>query len=539
MKKIILLSYFIIIGKLVNGQTFTQSNLPILKITTRNQQAIPDEPKIIANLQVIDNGTNAINFVNDTPNGYNGLIGIEQRGSTSREFFPKKPYGFELWKDTLGTSQNLVMLGMPQESDWVLNASYNDKTFMRDVLAYRIANQMGRYATRTRYCELMLNGKYEGVYIVMEKIKRDKNRVNIANLKPTDNTGDDLTGGYIIKIDKTNGSPAWSWNSKATNKVLFQVDSPKYTDLTDAQLNYIKNFVDNWEKELASPTFLDPQAAWRSKVDMDSFVDYFLLTELTKNVDGYRLSTYFYKDKDSKDGRLKMGPAWDYNLAFGNADYYDGYKTSGWQYKINTLAPNDAFWSPFWWESLVQDPDFVNRAAYRWQQLRKTVLQTDKINQWIDSTASVITPAVQRNFSRWTGVLGNKVWPNYYVGYSYQDEVFFLKEWIRSRSVWLDAQFESKAIVLGNEPLAVARPSLEVFPNPIQTHSQVRYEVLEKGFVQLELYDLAGQKIQTLVAENQAAGTYTIPLNATLQHKAYIIDYQHNGMPIERTKILY
>ena len=285
MKKIILLSYCILLSKLVNGQTFTQSNLPILKVATRNQQVIPDEPKIIANLQVIDNGTNAINFVNDTPNGYNGFIGIEQRGSTSRELFPKKPYGFELWKDTLGTSQNLVMLGMPQESDWVLNASYNDKTFMRDVLAYRIANQMGRYATRTRYCELMLNGKYEGVYIVMEKIKRDKNRVNIATLKPTDNTGDALTGGYIIKIDKTNGSPAWSWNSKATNKVLFQVDSPKYTDLTDTQLNYIKNFVDNWEKELASPTFLDPQAAWRSKIDMDSFVDYFLLTELTKNID--------------------------------------------------------------------------------------------------------------------------------------------------------------------------------------------------------------------------------------------------------------
>ncbi len=539
MKKIIL--FACLLGSHINAftQSLTQSNLPILKITTRNQQAIPDEPKIIANLQVIDNGTNAVNFVTDTPNGYNGLVGIEQRGSTSRELFPKKPYGFELWKDTLGTSQNLAMLGMPEESDWVLNASYNDKTFMRDVLAYRIANQMGRYATRTRYCEVMLNGNYEGVYIFMEKIKRDKNRVNIANLKPTDNTGDALTGGYIIKIDKTNGSPARSWNSKTTNKVLFQVDSPKYTDLTDTQFNYIKNFVDNWESELASPAFLDPQAAWRSKIDMDSFVDYFLLTELTKNVDGYRLSTYFYKDKDSKDSRLKMGPAWDYNLAFGNADYYDGYKTSGWQYKINTLAPNDAFWSPFWWESLVQDPDFVNRAAYRWQQLRNTILQTDKINQWIDSTATVITPALKRNFSRWTGVLGSKVWPNYYVGSSYQDEVFFLKEWIRSRSVWLDAQFESKAIVLGNEPLAVTRPSLEVFPNPIQTHSQVRYEVLEKGFVQLDLYDLAGQKVQTLVAENQAAGTYTIPLNAILQHKAYIVDYQHNGIPIERTKILY
>jgi hypothetical protein len=142
----------------------------------------------------------------------------------------------------------------------------------------------------------------------MEKIKRDKNRVNISSIKTTDSTGDALTGGYILKIDKVNGSPAWSWkNTIGTPSVLFQVEYPKYADLTSKQLTYIKGWMTTFEKELYANTALEKDAAWRNMIDMDSFVDYFILTELTKNIDGYRLSTYFYKDKDSKDARLKMG----------------------------------------------------------------------------------------------------------------------------------------------------------------------------------------------------------------------------------------
>jgi hypothetical protein len=163
----------------------------------------PDEPKILGTLQLINNGNGRVNTPNDTPTGYDGYLGIELRGSTSKDFFPKKPYGFELWADTTGKSQKVAFLGMPEESDWVLNASYNDKTFMRDALTYDISNRMGRYATRTRYCEITLNGRYDGLYLVMEKIKRDKNRVNISSIKTTDSTGDALTVGIFLKLIKS------------------------------------------------------------------------------------------------------------------------------------------------------------------------------------------------------------------------------------------------------------------------------------------------------------------------------------------------
>jgi len=252
---------FLIQGQNVN---FTSSNLPILKVNT-NGKAILDEPKILADMQLIYNGVNKINAVTDKPTGYLGKTGIEFRGSTSQQLFPKKPYGLELWVDSTQKSRKFALLGMPEESDWVLNTSYNDKTLMRDVLSYDLANRMGRYATRTRYCEMVINDKYEGLYILIEKIKKDKNRVDISTLKLTDNTGDDVTGGYILKIDKTEGSPSKLWNTTLTVGtqtfiIPIQIDYPKISDITDAQFNYIKKYVNDFETYLNGSDYLTPKA---------------------------------------------------------------------------------------------------------------------------------------------------------------------------------------------------------------------------------------------------------------------------------------
>ncbi len=163
------------------AQTFTSSNLPIVIINT-NGFAIADEPKITADMGIIHNGVGVRNNLIDPQNNYNGKIGIEVRGSSS-QMFPKKQYSIEL-RDGLGAGVAASLLGMPVEEDWVLFAPYNDKSLMRDVLAYKLARDMGRYAPRTRYCEVVLNGDYLGIYILMEKVKRDKNRVDIANLAP-------------------------------------------------------------------------------------------------------------------------------------------------------------------------------------------------------------------------------------------------------------------------------------------------------------------------------------------------------------------
>lgn len=539
---------FVIELSAIQGQNviFTSSNLPILKVNTKGK-TIFNEPKILADMQLIYNGIGKTNAVTDKPIGYLGKTGIEFRGSTSQQLFPKKPYGLELWVDSTEKSRKFTLLGMPEESDWVLNATYNDKTLMRDVLSYDLANRMGRYATRSRYCEMVINDNYEGLYILMEKIKKDKNRVDISTLKSTDNTGDDVTGGYILKIDKTEGSKSRFWNTtltvgSQTFTVPIQIEYPKITDITEAQFNYIKKYVTDFENALKSPDYLTPKAPWRDMIDMDSFVDYFLITEFTKNVDGYRLSTYFYKDKDSKGGKLKMGPAWDYNLAFGNADYLEGYKTTGWQYKINDLAipaKDINFLSPTWWERLAVDSTFRYKASKRWEVLRKTAFSPDRINNWVDSTAAILQESKNRNFIRWTGVLGKYVWPNYYVGATYENETAWMKDWIRQRTVWLDVQLKVFGQPLANEEEIAKKFPLRVFPNPTESETIIEYDVLKKGKVSINVYDFTGRIVKMVLNEEKNINTYQVKLNGeNLSSGTYLIDYQLDNIHVESTRIM-
>lgn len=208
--------------------TFTSSDLPIIVINTNNVN-IPDTPKIAAHMGIIYNGEGVRNYLTDPYNNYNNKIGIELRGSTSMNF-PQKSYSIET-RDVNGLEHDTVVLGMPEENSWILYAPYNDKTCLRNVLTYALSNKMGNYAARTRYCELVLNGQYMGIYVWMEKIKRDSMRVDISKLKETDTIGDQLTGGYIIKIDKPNGSggnDGWNslYQSSLNKNIRFLYDYP-------------------------------------------------------------------------------------------------------------------------------------------------------------------------------------------------------------------------------------------------------------------------------------------------------------------------
>jgi hypothetical protein len=190
---------FILYGPIALSQTFTSSNLPIVIIET-NGQTIPDEPKINVDMGIIYNGPGQMNYITDPYNEYDGIVGIERRGNSSQYYFPKKQYAFET-RDSLSMNLNVSLLGMPEENDWILHAPYSDKTLMRNVLAYKMASDLGDYASRTAYCEVVINGDYKGVYVLMEKIKRDVNRVNITELDENDIAGDSLTGGYMVKIE--------------------------------------------------------------------------------------------------------------------------------------------------------------------------------------------------------------------------------------------------------------------------------------------------------------------------------------------------
>lgn len=419
-----------------NEQDLADAILPQFFITT-NGASIVDEPKIDATLTIVETGQTT----------YTGAIGIEIRGSSSQSF-PKKSYGFET-RDENNEDLDVSLLDFPEEEDWILYAPYSDKSLVRNHLIYKLSNEMGRYASRTRLAEVHINGMYTGVYVFMEKLKRDSNRIDINNLKDDENSGEDLTGGYILKIDKADGPSETTYteinsfqsnfdppNATAEQKVHFIYDDPDADAITPEQKAYITEYVTSFETALASDNFADADLGYRNYIDTESFIDFFLLNELSNNVDGYRLSTWMTKDKNDK---LKMGPIWDFNLAFGNADYCSGGSTQVWAYRFNERCPSDTWQTPFWWYRLLEDPAFVTQLQTRWGQLRGSAFSEAFIGGELEAYVSLmnIDGAIEDNFEVWP-VLGVYVWPNNFVGDSYDDEAEYLENWINNRLIWMD-----------------------------------------------------------------------------------------------------
>ena len=438
---------------------FSQSNLPIVVINT-NGQNIVDDPKIIADMSIIDNGTGVRNHLTDAANAYNGKIAIEIRGSSS-QMFPKKSWGFET-RDASGNNKlDVSIFGMPAEHDWILSANYTDKSFCRNVLSYQLSNEMGHYAVRTKYVDVVLNGTYQGIYVFMESIKRDAGRVDIANLHPYETTQPDVSGGYILKIDKTTGSGGGGWTSPYApinhsngQTIYIQYDFPQPDSIVPAQEAYIQAYVDSFEDALAGPNFRDTSVGYPKFISENSWIDYFFVNELSKNVDGYRISSYIHKDKSKK---LKAGPVWDYDIAYGNANYCNGTDTTGWAYLFSCTG--DSWQVPFWWQKLLSDTNYTNRMKCRWNNFRQTTLSNSHLNAVIDSITSTINESQAWNFNTWP-ILGTYVWPNpspYPT--TYAGEIQNLKNWMTTRLQWLDANIPghcSCSVTFAQQPVSCA-----------------------------------------------------------------------------------
>ena len=254
-----------------------------------------DEPKVSADM--------LITYNSDTI--YDGRAGIEFRGASSQALFPKKSYGVELW-DENDEDTKASLFEMPEEEDWVLHGPYSDKSLLRNKLIYDLSRSLGRYASRTEMVEVNINNSDLGAYIFMEKLKRDGDRIDISKLNEDENEGEDLTGGYILKIDKTAGSNLGegyndqnAFQSKYTpsnaggdQAIYFLYEYPDAEDISDQQKEYISNYISEFESALKSDNFMDSVLGYRPYIDLGSFVDFFILNELSNNVDGYRLSTY-------------------------------------------------------------------------------------------------------------------------------------------------------------------------------------------------------------------------------------------------------
>jgi hypothetical protein len=345
-----------------------------------------------------------------------GTLDIRGRGNSTWEM-PKKPYRLRL-------SAATDVLGMPASRHWALLANYADKTLLRTDLVFDLGRRMGwQYVPRSQFVHLRLNGRYDGVYQLTEHIRIEPNRVNIPELKVADTTAALITGGFLLEVDQLYGED-FCWNThRAGMPVCAKSPETLRQPGWEKHQAYITGYFRALEDALYGPNFADPATGYAAYIDVASAVDYFLLNELVKNVDGnMRRSTFFTKPRG---GKLYFGPLWDYDITLGNVNYDGADAPAGWQIRG---AP--------WFTRLWQDPNFVQRVKLRWQQIRNDGTlrgwRSNLLTRW-----DYMSVEQQRNFGRWP-ILNTWVWPNRVVTGSYDGEMAAMQEWLTQRTSWLD-----------------------------------------------------------------------------------------------------
>src|SRR5450759_822791 len=411
------------------SQSFTDSNLPIILINTDAGVEIPDSPRVLATMKIIYRGEGLRNWLTDQDTtrflNYSGRINIEIRGSSS-QVLPKKQYGLSTLKDDNISNNNVVLLGLPSENDWILNGLGFEPSLIRDYLNYNLSRMIGEYASRTVYCEVMINDSYNGLYVLQEKIKQGSDRVNIIKITASDNTFPNITGGYITKADKTTGGDPVVWTMPSyislngLNDVIFIHDLPKPENVTSNQNDYIHG---EFEKLSTSAHAGNISLAdgFPSVIDIPSFVDYMIINELSATADAYQYSTFFHKDRN---GKLRAGPIWDLNLTYGydlTLWGFDRSKTNIWQF---SNGDNEG---PRFWKDLFNNPEFRCYLSKRWNQLIQPgqPLNLSSIESLIDQTVSTISEAVVRENNRWGTV------PDF------SNEITKIKDFVKNRIAWI------------------------------------------------------------------------------------------------------
>jgi hypothetical protein len=427
MKRIFFVPYlFLSLCFSITGQIPTDSNLPVVIINTDQGVEIPDDPKVLASMKIIYRGQGERNYLTDSINplylNYDGRIAIELRGSSTQES-PKKQYGFTTLKIDNLSNNNVSLLGMPAENDWILNGMAFDTAFIRDFLSYNLSRQLGNYASRTAYCEVIINNDYKGLYVLQEKIKAGKERVDVIKIGAGDNILPEVSGGYITKADKANGDPiAWTMYSHTGSPVDYIHELPKPLNATTFQTEYLKN--EFLKLETAA---MDNNASliegYPSIIDISSFLDFMIINELAANVDAYSYSTFFHKDRN---GKLRAGPVWDFDLTFGNDLFFYGYdrsKSTGWYFHDYQLDGSK------FWINLFNNNQFRCYLSKRWNELIQPgrPLNPAGIEGFIDQTVAAISEGVARDFARW-----NKTG-------THQQQIAEIKAFLNARIGWITA----------------------------------------------------------------------------------------------------
>ncbi len=403
-------------------------DLPIIFVDTKGKcldMNVTD--KIPATMKVLDG---ASNNVADSAKGTFYNIGIKVRGQSSATF-PKPGYTIEV-RDDKGESMDVSLFGLPPSDDWILHGPYVDKSMIRNALAHWMFRQAGRYSPRTKHFDLYINGSYRGVYVLVEKIKRGKYRVNVSKLKETDVSGDSLTGGYIWAFDKTGTNTGGAGNNnkggieaegfKTSDGVNVILHYPKKENIQKAQEDYLKKYLNDLEGLFKNGK---NGQGYENYVDLGSAVDYVLHQEAVNNADSYWCSFFLYKPKDSKGGKVTLGPPWDFNLAMSNGTQPENgggqgggggmwgggggmfsSGTTGWQIESSSKFGGGGysmgFTGPAWLNKLwTSDATYKAEVKRRWAELRSGVWHDKTLDVYLDSMKTYLAKSADRNFKRW------------------------------------------------------------------------------------------------------------------------------------------
>lgn len=326
---------------------------------------------------------------------------------------PKKPYRIRL-------KEKGNILGVHEARNWVLLANYSDKSLLRTAVVFDLGRAIhADFTPEYRHVEVFLNNRYIGTYMLTEQVQVNDDRVEIDELKPSDTGLDKITGGYLLELDKRRDEDFIVETS--LRKLPFAVKSPD--DITPEQYNYIEAYLNKTEEAIYAENFDDPVEGYAKYINVESFINWFLVQELVKNQDAKDYSSiYYYKPRNEK---LGMGPLWDFDLSAGNVNYSIAQNPLGWWVRHGP-----------WFIRLFRDPVFVDKVRKRWDEIRHNEIEDMLKN--IDVQAHNLRYAQRQNFNEWK-ILDQQVWPNPAIYYTHEGEVNQIKDWLNKRIAWLDA----------------------------------------------------------------------------------------------------
>lgn len=414
-----------------NVANFT-SDLPIVVIHNFGAGTVPADGDQLASISFYE-PVNGRSSLTNSP-ALSSRASINIRGSSTAGL-PKKSFAVEFW-DEYDADRRLAPLGLPADSDWVLYAPNNfEPVLIHNPFIFQLSRDIGRYAPRTRFVEVYLNisggsvgsSHYNGVYVLMEKIKRGSDRVDVEKLEPEHRNPPQLTGGYIMKIDRRDpGDSGFS----AANQGIAYVE-PKEEEMEEpqrsAQRQYLQSYMDAFGKALYGSNYANPTNGYAAYLEVDSWIDHHLLNVLAFNVDALRLSAYFFKPRN---GKLEFGPIWDFDRALGSTDGRDS-NPRVWRAQSGDRGTD--FFNYPWWDRLFTDPAFWQKWIDRYQELRRNEFSTTNLHALVDRFTSQVREAQTREVVKWPNLTRPRG--------SYQNEINLMKQWLSDRVTWMDSQF--------------------------------------------------------------------------------------------------